>query len=231
MKNINLFQLTKRIIVFLAGLLIIQTGVAIFIQTSIGADPFTIFTTGIARLWQMNVGNANLLLSIIFTVVIIAVFREWKQINIGTVMALVFAGVCINLMNCVITPLSLGSFPVPVRLCFVVVSCVLIAIGFSMEKACDLGVAPNDLFILIFTDKTKIEYRFVRIAIDITFLTVGFILCGVDTFGSTLGFGTVLNALIQGPLIQFFMERVEKVVRPVIAYDRAEKQIAEGSEE
>ncbi len=184
-----------------------------------------------ARLLQMNVGNANLLLSIIFTVVIIAVFREWKQINIGTVMALVFAGVCINLMNCVITPLSLGSFPVPVRLCFVVVSCVLIAIGFSMEKACDLGVAPNDLFILIFTDKTKIEYRFVRIAIDITFLTVGFILCGVDTFGSTLGFGTVLNALIQGPLIQFFMERVEKVVRPVIAYDRAEKQIAEGSEE
>ena len=231
MKEMNLFQLTKRIIVFLAGLLIIQTGVAIFIQTSIGADPFTIFTTGIARLLHMNVGNANLFLSIVFTVVIVVLFREWKQINIGTVMALVFAGVCINLMNRVIMPLSLGSFPVPVRLCFVVVSCVLIAIGFSMEKACDLGVAPNDLFILIFTDKTKIEYRFVRIAIDIIFLTVGFILCGVDTFGSTLGFGTVLNALIQGPLIQFFMERVEKVVRPVIAYDRAEKQIAEGSEE
>lgn len=205
--------------------------VAIFIQTSIGADPFTIFTTGIARLLHMNVGNANLLLSIIFTFVIIAAFREWKQISIGTVMALAFAGVCINLMNRVIMPLSLGSFPVPVRLCFVVVSCMLIAIGFSMEKACDLGVAPNDLFILIFTDKTKMEYRFVRIGIDITFLTVGFLLCGVDTFGSTLGFGTVLNALIQGPLIQFFMERVEKVVRPVIAYDRNEEEVVEGSKE
>ena len=224
MKEMNLFQLTKRIIVFLAGLLIIQTGVAIFIQTSIGADPFTIFTTGIARLLHMNVGNANLFLSIVFTVVIVVLFREWKQINIGTVMALVFAGVCINLMNRVIMPLSLGSFPVPVRLVFVVLSCVLIAVGFSMEKACDLGVAPNDLFILIFTDKTKLEYRFVRIGIDLTFLTIGFFLCGVDTFGSTLGFGTVLNALIQGPLIQFFMERLEKGLRPVLGYDGTKEQ-------
>ena len=224
MKEMNLFQLTKRIIVFLAGLLIIQTGVAIFIQTSIGADPFTIFTTGIARLLRMNVGNANLFLSIVFTVVIVFLFREWKQINIGTVMALVFAGVCINLMNRVIMPLSLGSFPVPVRLVFVVLSCVLIAVGFSMEKACDLGVAPNDLFILIFTDKTKLEYRFVRIGIDLTFLTIGFFLCGVDTFGSTLGFGTVLNALIQGPLIQFFMERIEKRLRTVLGYDGTKEQ-------
>ncbi len=224
MKEMNLFQLIKRIIVFLAGLLIIQTGVAIFIQTSIGADPFTIFTTGIARLLRMNVGNANLFLSIVFTVVIVFLFREWKQINIGTVMALVFAGVCINLMNRVIMPLSLGSFPVPVRLVFVVLSCVLIAVGFSMEKACDLGVAPNDLFILIFTDKTKLEYRFVRIGIDLTFLTIGFFLCGVDTFGSTLGFGTVLNALIQGPLIQFFMERIEKRLRTVLGYDGTKEQ-------
>lgn len=224
MKEMNLFQLIKRIIVFLAGLLIIQTGVAIFIQTSIGADPFTIFTTGIARLLRMNVGNANLFLSIVFTVVIVFLFREWKQINIGTVMALVFAGVCINLMNRVIMPLSLGSFPVPVRLVFVVLSCVLIAVGFSMEKACDLGVAPNDLFILIFTDKTKLEYRFVRIGIDLTFLTIGFFLCGVDTFGSTLGFGTVLNALIQGPLIQFFMERIEKGLRTVLGYDGTKEQ-------
>lgn len=224
MKEMNLFQLTKRIVVFLAGLLIIQTGVAIFIQTSIGADPFTIFTTGIARLLHMNVGNANLFLSVVFTVVIVAVFREWKQISIGTVMALMFAGACINLMNRVIMPLSLESYPIPVRLVFVVLSCVLIAVGFSMEKACDLGVAPNDLFILIFTDKTKFEYRFVRIGIDLTFLTVGFLLCGVDTFGSTLGFGTVLNALIQGPLIQFFMERIEKVLRPVIGYAGEKEQ-------
>lgn len=124
-------------------LLIIQTGAAIFIQTSIGADLFTIFTTGIARLLHMNVGNANLFLSIVFTVVIVVLLREWKQVNIG---------------------------------------------------------------------------------IDLTFLTIGFFLCGVDTFGSTLGFGTVLNALIQGPLIQFFMERLEKGLRPVLGYDGTKEQ-------
>lgn len=213
----NFKVLLKKLSIFFLGLFIIQTGVALFLQTSIGADPFTIFTKGIAKIFNINVGNGNLLLSIIFTLIVIVIFKGIKQINIGTLIALLFAGVFINLMNSLLEPLNLSSYGILIKAGLVILSCLIIAIGFSLEKATDLGVAPNDLFILLFTEKIKLEYRWVRIGIDLTFLTIGFLLCGIDTFGTTIGIGTLINAFIQGPMIQFFMDRTDKLIKPFIS--------------
>lgn len=162
MKNLNVKLLIKKLIIFLLGLFIIQSGVALFLQISIGTDPFTIFTKGIAKIFNINVGNGNLILSIIFVLIIIFIFREIKRINIGTLIALVFAGVFINLMNSALDPLNLVNYNIFVKITLVCVSCFLIAIGFSMQNATKLGVAPNDLFILIFTEKTKMQYKWIK---------------------------------------------------------------------
>lgn len=213
----NFKLLLKKLLIFFLGLFTIQAGVAIFLQVAIGADPFTIFTQGIAKTFNINVGNGNLLLSIIFTLIVICIFKGLKQINIGTLIALIFAGVFINFINTILAPLNLNSCPIIVKIFLTAFSCLIIAIGFSLEKATNLGVAPNDLFILLFTEKTNIQYKWIRIGIDLTFLIVGFLLCGIDTFGSTVGIGTIINALIQGPMIQFFMHRIDKLVKPFIS--------------
>ena len=44
-KAINLI---KRLVLFFVGMSIIQFGVALFLKTSIGSDPFTVFTQGLA---------------------------------------------------------------------------------------------------------------------------------------------------------------------------------------
>lgn len=41
-------RLVKRLVLFFIGMSIIQFGVAVFLQTSIGSDPFTVFTQGLA---------------------------------------------------------------------------------------------------------------------------------------------------------------------------------------
>ena len=41
-------NLTKRLILFFIGMSIIQLGVALFLKTNIGSDPFTVFTQGLA---------------------------------------------------------------------------------------------------------------------------------------------------------------------------------------
>lgn len=225
MQNFNAKILAKKLIIFLLGLFIIQTGVSLFLQISIGTDPFTVFTNGISKIFNINIGNGNLLLSIFFVLVIILIFKEIKRINIGTLIALVFAGIFINLSNSMLSPLNLSSMNIIVKLVLVVLSCLLVAIGFSMENATNLGVAPNDLFILIFTEKTKIQYKWIRIGFDLTFLTIGFLLCGIDTFGSTLGIGTIINALIQGPMIQFCMERIKILLTPLMMDENIEVKI------
>lgn len=212
MKNSDVKLLTKKLIIFLLGLFIIQCGVAIFLQISIGSDPFTVLTKGISNLFNISVGNGNLLLSVLFVLAIIFIFKEIKRINIGTVIALVFAGVFINLMNSILSPLNLINSHIVVKLILVLLSCLLVAIGFSMENSTKLGVAPNDLFILILAEKTNIQYKWIRIFFDLTILIIGFLLCGTNTLGSTLGIGTIINALIQGPMIQLLMDKVENLL-------------------
>ena len=211
-KNSDVKLLTKKLIIFLLGLFIIQCGVAIFLQISIGSDPFTVLTKGISNLFNISVGNGNLLLSVLFVLAIIFIFKEIKRINIGTVIALVFAGVFINLMNSILSPLNLINSHIVVKLILILLSCLLVAIGFSMENSTKLGVAPNDLFILILAEKTNIQYKWIRIFFDLTILIIGFLLCGTNTLGSTLGIGTIINALIQGPMIQLLMDKVENLL-------------------
>ena len=50
MKNLKeVSRLVKRLVLFFIGMSIIQFGVAVFLQTSIGSDPFTIITQGLAK--------------------------------------------------------------------------------------------------------------------------------------------------------------------------------------
>ncbi|MBP1888706.1 putative membrane protein YczE [Clostridium moniliforme] len=221
MKKLNCKQLTKKLIFFFLGVWIIQTGVAIFIGTKIGSDPFTVFTQGISNVINITPGKANMLITFTFLVIILLFSR--KSINIGTVLAMISAGPFIDLMLKIFENINFDSYNIIIKMLFLVLSCVIIAIGFSLLKATDLGVAPNDVIPFILSDNIKIQYRFVRIGLDVTFVVVGFLLGGV------IGVGTIIAALLTGPLIQFFMPKLEKVAHKII-YDieELEEKIATG---
>ncbi|MDY6013221.1 YczE/YyaS/YitT family protein [Clostridium sp.] len=211
MKKLNCKQLTKKLIFFFLGLWIIQTGVAIFIGTKIGSDPFTVFTQGIANVLNITPGRANMVITFIFLVIILLIERRY--INIGTVLSMLSAGVFIDLMTNCFAGIHFENFNIIVKMLLLVLSCVIIAIGFSLLKATELGVSPNDVIPFLISDKTKGQYRVIRICMDVTFFVVGWLLGGV------IGVGTIIAALLQGPTIQFFMPKLEKFVHRVIYTD------------
>lgn len=208
MKNINIKQMIIRLIFFFLGVWIIQAGVAIYLESNIGSDPFTIFTQGLADILGILPGYANMIITCVFLVIIFFVARH--HIFIGTVLAMFTAGPFINLMLNVLKPFHLANYNLIIRMLFVAISCVIIAIGFSLLKSSELGVAPNDIIPFILADKTKKSYSVVRMCLDATFLIIGFILGGV------VGIGTVIAALLTGPLIEFFMPKVEAVSHRII---------------
>ena len=105
-------NLIKRVILFFLGMSIIQLGVALFLKTSIGSDPFTVFTQGLAlslnetglketSLVEMVSGGngvtpgvANMIILIVMFIVIFVVER--KRINIGTIICVVGVGAIID---------------------------------------------------------------------------------------------------------------------------------------
>ena len=216
---------TKLVILTALGNIILGLGIAILNVSGFGIDAFTSMTTGISNLLGVGLGVFQMTFNLVMYVPVLMINR--KAFGIGALINLFLLGYIVQYIGIFFSMFGFTASAVAssifTRVILLVAGILILCFGCALYMDCDLGVAPNDLFILIFTDKTRIEYRFVRIGIDITFLTVGFLLCGVNTFGSTLGFGTVLNALIQGPLIQFFMEHIEKAIRPVIAYDNSKE--------
>lgn len=222
-KAINLF---KRVTLFFVGMSIIQFGVALFLKTNIGSDPFTVFTQGLAfslnktgfkefslvklisGLNQVTPGVAMIIiLTVLFTVIILI---DKSRIKIGTLICVIGVGPIIDLGVRVVSYFPVESYNYVAKALLVAFGCFIIAIGFSVLSAANVGVAPNDIVPFIIQDKIKVEYRWIRIALDGGFLIIGFIL------GGTVGIGTVIAMLSTGPFIQFCLPYGEKFVNLIV---------------
>ncbi|MGV8981476.1 YczE/YyaS/YitT family protein [Clostridium sp.] len=204
-KKINLI---KRLIIFFVGMSIIQIGVALFLKTNIGSDPFTLFTQGLSFLLNKTPGNANMVILFVLFCIILAVERQ--RIKIGTIICVIGVGPIIDLGVKAVSFFPIESLNIGIKILLVIFGCALIAIGFSILKASDLGVAPNDIVPFIIKDKTNLEYRWIRMALDVSFLVLGF------TLGGILGIGTIISALLIGPFIQFCLPYGEKFVNVIV---------------
>lgn len=222
-KAINLI---KRLILFFVGMSIIQFGVALFLKTNIGSDTFTVFTQGLASTldktslkelsivkWiagsaQVTPGVANMIIYITLFAIILLVER--KRIKVGTLICVVGVGPIIDLAVKVVSYFPVDSYNYFIRALLVTFGCFIIAVGFSVLAATNIGVAPNDIVPFIIQDKTKAQYRWIRIALDAGYLIVGFIL------GGKIGLGTVISMLAIGPFIQFCLPYGEKFVKFIV---------------
>ena len=227
-------NLTKRIILFFLGMSIIQLGVALFLKTNIGSDPFTVFTQGLSMalnktglkdfsLVQMLAGKSEVTpgianMIILMVLFLIILFTEKKRIKIGTLICVVGVGPIIDLGVNIISYFPVESYNYVIKMILLLAGCFIIAIGFSILSASNLGVAPNDIIPFIIQDKTKIEYRWIRISLDAIFLIGGFLL------GGKVGIGTIIAMLAQGPFIQLCLPYGEKIVSSILRQHESEKQ-------
>ena len=220
-------NLTKRLILFFIGMSIIQLGVALFLKTNIGSDPFTVFTQGLATILnrtslkelsivqliagktEVTPGVANMIILIVLFTIIILVDR--KKIKIGTLICVVGVGPIIDFGVRIVSYFPVESYNYLIRALLVLLGCLIIAVGFSIMSESDLGVAPNDIVPFIIQDKTKIEYRWIRISLDAIFLIGGFLL------GGKVGIGTIIAMLAQGPFIQLCLPYGEKIVSSILS--------------
>ena len=132
MSKFNIKNYIVRIMFFLVGCFIIQLGVAFFIKSNTGVDSFTIFMQGLANLLHITVGQANILVMGIVFIGMLIFTREY--IRLGTFLAVITAGPFLDLINNLLNNVGIDALPLIVRLLIVAISCVVIAIGFSILK-------------------------------------------------------------------------------------------------
>ena len=178
------------LLVLLAGLTIAHLGVTLFLLSEMGADTFTVLIQGISRRTGLSIGTCHVAMLVLLMAVMLLTTKGY--VKPGTVVCAFCGGWIIDFFLWVFGGfISTLSSPA-LRVILMLAGCVILGFGMS---------------IIIKSNSGRIAFRWVRIGCDVFFVAVGFFL------GGTVGIGTVVAALLTGPVVQFFLPLSEKIIQ------------------
>jgi len=176
----------------LFGLVGYGFSMAVMIRAGLGLDPWDVFHQGLAGRTGMSFG---LVTAIVGVGVLLAWIPLRNRPGIGTVANVIVIAVTVDAALAVLpTPSGL-----PLRIALMVGAVVLNAISTVLYIGAGLGPGPRDGLMTGLVARTGLSVRLVRTSIEVTVLTVGWLL------GGTVGIGTVVYAFGIGPLVQLFV--------------------------
>lgn len=216
MKKTNEFTLTfslKRIVLMLTGILLIGMCVASYRMSGFGVDPFSCMNLGISNFLGMSFGNWQLIINAVLFLIVW--FSVRHCIGLGTIINMVFVGYTADFL-CWLFLVQIGlSVTMPLRILLLLLGTLFASMGCACYMTADMGIAPYDSVAFIITKytKEKISFRVARILSDLTVIAVGILFCFMahHSVWEIVGLGTIVNACCNGPLIQFFRGKLEKL--------------------
>ncbi len=201
MRRMGKPELAIRLLLLLAGLTVAHLGVALFLESDLGPDPFNVLVQGLYRSlpWPewMSHGRVHLLVSLLIVLALLAVGRSY--IHMGTLVCMALGGPIIDLWTVPLAPLFPDSLALPWRLLALVLGCVILAFGMTIVIQSDLGAGPNDLVAVVLSGKSGKPFGPVRVGVDLCFALAGWLMGGVA------GLGTLVCAGLVGPCAQVFL--------------------------
>ncbi len=188
------------------GLTVAHLGVTLFLLSELGTDPFTVFIQGLSVVFGLTVGTVHV---IVLCVLMAAMLLTTKgYVKPGTVVCAFCGGPIIDLFTWLFGNYINGGSPMGGRILSMLAGCVILSAGMSIVINSNAGTGPNDLVAVILSDKIeRVEFRWVRVACDLFFVVLGFLL------GGTVGVGTIAAVCLTGPLVQFWLPITGKLVK------------------
>jgi uncharacterized membrane protein YczE len=192
---------TRRIAQLLIGLFLYGIGIALMVRAGIGVSPWDVLTQGVSKQTGLPFGLVTNLIGA-------AVLLLWIPIRqlpgVGTVLNVLLIGPSAQLGLWLIPQQT-----VPVLQGLVLIAgIVVVAIATGLYIGARLGPGPRDGLMTGLHKRTGWKIWIVRTAIEVTVLTIGWLL------GGQVGIGTVAFALLIGPLVNLTLPLLVVPVSP-----------------
>ncbi len=186
------------ITILVTGLLIFGAGDAILIAAGVGNTPWTVLAEGMAVKIGWTVGQSTFLVSVL---VLFLWIPLKEKPGVGTILNAILIAAVIHYMD--------GFLPNPEKfewqILQVLVGSILVGIGSGLYLTANLGPGPRDGWMTGIQRVTGIPIGRVRGSIEISVLVIGWLL------GGTFGIGTIIFALIIGPVVASCLNLAGKV--------------------
>ncbi len=186
-------RLPRRLTQLIIGLVLFGIGIGLMLQSGLGVPPWDVLHQGLARRFGLTVGAW----SIIVSVAVLVLWLPLRQpYGLGTLLNAIIIGVVIDLTGAIIPVAEVTG----VAWVMMLAGVVMIGIASGLYIGANLGPGPRDGLMTGIARRGP-SIRLTRAVIEITVLTLGWIL------GGTFGIGTIVFALAIGPLVQYFLPR------------------------
>ncbi|MFC4558990.1 YitT family protein [Virgibacillus kekensis] len=181
---------------YFSGIIILTLGIALTIQSALGASPFDALLVGLHRTFGLSVGSWEIVVGL--SMILCNALLEKKRPEYVALITSLLTGIGIDAWL-----ITLGGWVEPSTLMgqSATLAAGIIFIGMGIALYLQSSIAPNpmDRSMLIISDLTGWNVTYSRALISVGLVVVAFI------FNGAIGIGTLINALISGLVISFFL--------------------------
>jgi uncharacterized membrane protein YczE len=196
------FNLRPKLLTFFylnLGLVLFGLGEALLIASGAGVSPWTVLAQGISSKTNWSIGFSTMIVS--FSVLFMWIPLRQKP-GIGTILNALIIAFMIDF--------SLYLLPNPQMLVWQLVQVasgvLIIGIASGIYLTANLGAGPRDGLMTGLQIKTNFPIASIRIALEITVVSIGWYL------GGTVGIGTIMFAFGVGPCVAIGILLVRKLL-------------------
>lgn len=174
------------------GLFLYAVGEVMTINAKLGLAPWDVFHQGLAKTFNITIGQATIIVSVII-VLVNSILRE--RIGWGTLSNMLLIGFFMDiLMKNNLVP---AFNNIILRTAMMLIGMFILGVASCIYLGVRLGAGPRDGLMIALTKKTGKSVRTIRTFIEVSVLIIGFIL------GGSVGVGTIIMAVLVGFFIQF----------------------------
>lgn len=178
----------RRVIQLLVGLFLYGAGCALTVEAGLGVDPWTVFAQGISIHTGIGIGWITNIVG--FLVLLLWIPLRQKP-GVGTIANILLVGTSMQVVLWIVPPVSGFVLQAGVLLAGI----VLVALASGLYIGAHFGPGPRDGLMTGMHARLGWPIWMCRALVEVTVLVVGWFL------GGTVGIGTILFAVLIGPLV------------------------------
>lgn len=186
------------------SILLMGFAVSVFSYSGMGVDPFTALNMSVSA--KLGIGFGFYQMCVNGAVLVFVALTAQKLINVGTIVNMVGVGYVCEFFTKIYDQFLPQENTFITRLVLMALGVFLLSLSASLYFNCNVGVSPYDALGFVMEDKTKLKYKWCRVATDLVCTGIAFALSG------PIGIGTVVTAFFMGPVISFCDNSISKKV-------------------
>ena len=202
----------RRVIQLLAGLFLYGAGCALTIEAGLGVDPWTVFAEGLSIHTGIGIGWITNILG--FFVLLLWIALRQKP-GVGTIANILLVGTSMQATLWLVPPAA-GLLS---QIALLLGGILLVALASGLYIGARFGPGPRDGLMTGMNSRLGWPIWLCRALVELTVLLIGWLL------GGTVGIGTVLFALLIGPLVHVALPLLD-TQRPARAPARADQTVS-----